>query len=161
MPERHDVAQTILDLIELGAPIKRSTILKSMKIGISTKAAKVVDGLVQDLQGSGLLEGDARKGMTVPKGAVAGLRTMLITEEEWVAEAKALIEGLGHHLADHIDLEKELSEQPNWFRRSRLPWLYDERFFLRGINRNGETRDRQPMNGWITGDAPADSSVPK
>ena len=112
MPERHDVAQTILDLIELGAPIKRSTILKALKIGISTKAAKVVDGIVQDLQGSGLLEGDARKGMTVPKGAVAGLRTMLITEEEWVAEAKALIEGLGHHLADHIDLERELNEQP-------------------------------------------------
>ena len=76
MPERHEVAQSILDLVELGAPIKRSTILKAMKIGISTKAAKLVDTIIQELQGSGLLQGDARNGMTVAKGAVAGLRTM-------------------------------------------------------------------------------------
>ena len=161
MPARHEVAQSILDLVELGAPIKRSTILKAMKIGISTKAAKLVDTIIQELQGSGLLQGDARNGMTVAKGAVAGLRTMLLTEEEWVAEAKALIEGFGHHLADHIDLELELREQTGWFRQSRLAWLYDERFYLRGINRNGETRDRQPLNGWVTGLPPSDSKCPK
>ena len=84
-----------------------------------------------------------------------------LCEEEWVAEAKALIEGFGHHLADHIDLELELREQTGWFRQSRLAWLYDERFYLRGINRNGETRDRQPLNGWVTGLPPSDSKCPK
>lgn len=159
--ERHEVAQAILDIIDIGAPVKRSTILKSMKIGLSTKAAKEVDEFVQEFQGSGMLTGDARQGMTVAKGAVAGLRTMLLTEAEWVAEAKALIDALGHHVADHIDLARELDQQPDWFKQARLPWLYDERFFLRGVNRNGDVRDRQPLNGWSTGDAPSDSKVPR
>lgn len=159
--EKHEVAQAILDIIDIGAPVKRATILKTMKLGISTKAAKQVDEWIQEMQGSGLLTGDARKGMTVAKGAVAGLRSMLLTEEEWVAEAKALIDGLGHHIADHIDLARELDQQPSWFKQARLPWLYDDRFYLRGINRNGETRDRQPLNGWSTGEAPEDSMVPR
>ena len=87
--EKHEVAQAILDIIDIGAPVKRATILKTMKLGISTKAAKQVDEWIQEMQGSGLLTGDARKGMTVAKGAVAGLRSMLLTEEEWVADEQA------------------------------------------------------------------------
>jgi hypothetical protein len=161
MAERHDVAQAILDLSELGAPIKRASILKALNLGISTKAAKAVDGIIQEMQGSGLLTGEPRKGMVLAKGAVAGLRSMLLTEPEWIAEAKALIEGFGHHLADHIDLESELKEQPGWFREARLPWLQDHRFYLRGINRNGDRRETQPMNGWVTGTVPDDYCPPR
>jgi len=161
MAERHEVAQAILDLTELGAPIKRASILKALGLGISTKAAKQADAVIQEMQGSGLLTGDPRKELVLAKGAVAGLRSMLLTDPEWIAEAKALIEGFGHHLADHIDLASELEHQPGWFRESRLPLLHDDRFFLRGINRQGETRDRQPFNGWVTGTVPDDYCPPR
>ena len=161
MAQKHEVARAILDLVDLGAPIKRSTILKSLSIGISTKAAKTVDAIIQEMQGSGLLTGEPRKGMELAKGAVAGLRSMLLTDPEWVAEAKALIEGFGHHISDQIDLEAELKADPGWFREARLPWLHDERFFLRGVNRMGDVRDRQPLNGWTTGTPPADWNPPR
>jgi len=161
MAQKHEVAQAILTLVDLGAPIKRTTILKSLNIGSSGKAARAVDAVITEMQGQGLLTGDPRKGLELAKGAVAGLRGMLLTDPEWVAEAKALIEGFGHHLSDHIDLEAELKADPGWFREARLPWLHDDRFYLRGINRMGETRDRQPLDGWSTGAAPGDWVPPR
>jgi len=161
MTQKHEVSEAILTLVDLGAPIKRTTILKSLSIGSSGKAAREVDGIISDLQGQGLLTGDPRKGLELAKGAVAGLRSMLLTDPEWVAEAKALIEGFGHHISDHVDLLAELNAGPGWFREARLPWLHDERFYLRGLNRMGEERDRQPLNGWSTGAPPSDWVPPR
>jgi hypothetical protein len=154
--ERSDVATAILELVDLGAPINRRTVARIADVNLRTKDAKSLDTALDSFRADGLLEGDdPKKVLTVAKGAVSTLRSLTARDQEWMAEADALIEAFAHHLPN-IDLVGELNKHPGWFREARLPWLHDDRFFLRGINRRGDVRDRQPLNGWTAGVPPED-----
>ena len=53
----------------------------------------------------------------------------------------------------------KLELQSDWFKEARWPWLKDDRFYLRGINRNGLSKEVQPpIDGWRDGGAPIDWS---
>jgi len=66
----------------------------------------------------------------------------------WVEEAYTAIKEFGHLWPD-VDWESELQYHPTWFQRARLPALLHDRFFLDGINRQGQTKIKiPPSTGW-------------
>ena len=73
-------------------------------------------------------------------------------------EALELIDQYGE-LIPNIQWGEELELQTDWFKEARWPWLKDDRFYLRGINRKGMPKEVQPpVDGWRDGGAPVDWS---
>jgi hypothetical protein len=150
-----EVAENILKLHALRAKINMQNLLSHMHLSSRSRDAKVVKKIFGDWVALGWMAGGEDKGYVINKGGLEQIK-VFFKVEPWIAEAKELIDEYGH-IIPNIQWTEELECQPEWFKEARWPWLKDDRFYLRGVNRKGEIKELQPpVDGWKDGGVPID-----
>ena len=152
-----EVAENLLKLHSLRAKINVKTILNHPPLSPRSKEGRAAKEIVGDWVALGWLSGNEDKGYLLSKGGLEQIKDFFKVEP-WVDEAILLIEKYGE-LIPNIQWGEELELQPDWFKEARWPWLKDDRFYLRGINRKGNAKEVQPpVDGWSDGGVPIDWS---
>ena len=84
----------------------------------------------------------------ITKAGLQYYNDLAMGSHTWVEAAYDAIKQFGHRWPQ-VDWESELQYHPLWFKRARLPALLHDRFFLEGINRQGEEKTKiPPLTGW-------------
>jgi hypothetical protein len=152
-----EVAENLLKLHSLRAKINVKNMLKHMHLSPRSKEGRAAKKIFGDWVALGWISGAEEKGYLLSKGGLEQIKNFFKVEP-WVDEAIELIEKYGE-LIPNIQWGEELELQSDWFKEARWPWLKDDRFYLRGINRKGMVKEVQPpVDGWRDGGAPIDWS---